>query len=172
MAFELSIDGAPTRLVGAVSAGASDGVASARVAIDGRAHRAGLTAEGGRHTLELDGIRTELEAAVDGDTVWLHAFGRAWEVEIVDPAQRAERGAVSRDVLSAPMPGTVIAVGVAPGEAVRHAQVLVVIESMKMQSEITAPRAGMIASVNVALGDVFERGATLVALAPLAGEDG
>jgi biotin carboxyl carrier protein len=71
------------------------------------------------------------------------------------------------------MPGTVIAVAVAPGEAVTQAQVLVVIESMKMQSEITAPRAGTIASVHVAVGDVFERGATLVALSPLSlGEDG
>jgi acetyl/propionyl-CoA carboxylase alpha subunit len=168
MAFELSIGGGLGRLVRAVSAGES-----ALVVIDGRSCRASLNADGDRHTLQLDGVRTVLEAAVDGDTVWLHAFGRAWEVEIVDPTQRAERTAVSRDVLSAPMPGTVIAVAVAPGEAVTQAQVLVVIESMKMQSEITAPRAGTIASVHVALGDFFERGATLVALSPLPlGEDG
>jgi biotin carboxyl carrier protein len=49
-------------------------------------------------------------------------------------------------------------------------QVLVVIESMKMQSEITAARDGVVDQVFVAVEDTFDRGAALVALVPEAEE--
>ena len=66
----------------------------------------------------------------------------------------------------APMPGTVINVAVAPGESVTTGQPLVVIESMKMQSEIVAWRDGTVERVHLDVGTTFDRGAALVALEP------
>ena len=65
------------------------------------------------------------------------------------------------------MPGTVITVAVAPGDAVTTGQPLVVIESMKMQSEIVAWRDGVVERVHLRVGDTFDRGAGLVELEPV-----
>ena len=60
------------------------------------------------------------------------------------------------------MPGTVIAVAVDSGQAVGAGERLVVIESMKMQSEIVALRDGVVERVHVEVGDTFDRGAPLL----------
>jgi biotin carboxyl carrier protein len=57
---------------------------------------------------------------------------------------------------------------VAAGEEVALGQPLVVIESMKMQSELVATRDGVVARLHLEVGDTFDRGAALVSLEPLA----
>jgi biotin carboxyl carrier protein len=65
------------------------------------------------------------------------------------------------------MPGTVVTIAVEPGQLVSTGQPLVVIESMKMQSEIVAWRDGVVERVLLRVGDTFDRGAGLVGLEPL-----
>jgi len=60
-------------------------------------------------------------------------------------------------VLRAPMPGLVVKVAVAEGEAVKTAQVLVILESMKMQNELKSPREGKVSRVQVKAGDSVEQ---------------
>jgi biotin carboxyl carrier protein len=55
---------------------------------------------------------------------------------------------------------------VAPGDEVAAGQVVAVIESMKMQTEIKAPRDGVVERVPVSVGESFGQGAPLVALVP------
>jgi 3-methylcrotonyl-CoA carboxylase alpha subunit len=62
------------------------------------------------------------------------------------------------------MPGVVIALHVEAGDGVAEGQPLVLIESMKMQTQIAAPRDGIVERVHLRVGDQFERGAVLVAL--------
>ena len=64
----------------------------------------------------------------------------------------------------APMPGTVLAIRVAPGEAVEAGQVLVILEAMKMENTVTAPAAGTVSNVAVATGAQVQRGDVLVEL--------
>jgi biotin carboxyl carrier protein len=149
------------------------------VALVRRADSATLTFGGRDHTCVLQDVGAgEYRLAVDGKThrVWvavhrgyayIHAFGRAWEVEVVDPVTRAQRAAGGGDaVATAPMPGTVVKIMVAVGDAVRKGQPLLVIESMKMQTEIAARRDGTVECLYVAEGQTFDRGARLVALHP------
>ena len=140
----------------------------ATVTIDGRHYSGSLRPAGDGHELTLEDRTERMWIFVAGDTVWLHAFGHSWEALIVDPVERSRATAVSGDVATAPMPGTVITVGVEAGAAVSAGQTLVVIESMKMQSEIVAERDGVVDRVFVAVGDTFDRGAALVALEALA----
>jgi propionyl-CoA carboxylase alpha chain len=70
--------------------------------------------------------------------------------------------AVDAGSLVAPMPGNVLRVLVAPGDAVRAMQPLVVVEAMKMEHQIVAPADGTIASVHVAPGDQVDTGQVLL----------
>ena len=63
------------------------------------------------------------------------------------------------------MPGTINAVKVSNGQAVKKGDVLVVLEAMKMENEIMAPRAGTVAQVVTSKGSSVDTGATLVVLA-------
>ena len=66
---------------------------------------------------------------------------------------------------TAPMPGKVLAVHVAPGAAVTRGQLLMVLEAMKMEHAIAAPADGVVAAVHYAAGDLVEEGALLLAFA-------
>ena len=63
--------------------------------------------------------------------------------------------------VTAPMPGNILAVNVANGDAVKKGDVLFILEAMKMENEIIAACDGTVVSVNVTKGASVETGATL-----------
>ena len=67
--------------------------------------------------------------------------------------------------IRAPLSGTVGRVLVEPGQAIEAGDVVVVLEAMKMETEITAPQAGTVGAVHVAPGDAVSGGQLLVELA-------
>ena len=66
--------------------------------------------------------------------------------------------------VTAPMPGKILAVKAANGQAVKKGDVIMVLEAMKMENDIVAPQDGTIASINAAVGDSVEPGATLATM--------
>ena len=64
--------------------------------------------------------------------------------------------------LVAPMPGNVLRVLVAPGDAVTAAQPLVVVEAMKMEHQVVAPADGTVEAVHVVPGDQVQTGQLLL----------
>jgi 3-methylcrotonyl-CoA carboxylase alpha subunit len=102
--------------------------------------------------------------ASDGEEIVLWVDGRQTPLQLIDPAARAEREDGSGGHLTAPMPGTVVAVHVKPGDAVDRGQALLVLEAMKMEHTMRAPRAGRIAAVHFSAGDRVDEGADLVDL--------
>jgi len=69
--------------------------------------------------------------------------------------------ALAHGSLLAPMPGSVLRVGAAVGDAVTAGQPLVWLEAMKMEHTITAPADGVLAELNVEPGQQVEVGAVL-----------
>mgnify|MGYP001575447399 FL=1 len=60
------------------------------------------------------------------------------------------------------MPGKVVKVLVKAGDAVKRGAKLMIIESMKMETEIAAPGDGVISAVKYGEGEVFREGEVLV----------
>ncbi len=118
------------------------GERSYAVSIEGDANRATVTVAGALHRVEIE---DERERAA-------HAAER-------------ERGAGGAEVRSV-MPGIVVEVLVAEGQAVAKGQPLLILEAMKMQNEIAAPQAGRVAAISVQKGTTVGNGALLVRLAP------
>jgi len=63
--------------------------------------------------------------------------------------------------VNSPMPGTINAINVKEGDAVKVGQAIFVLESMKMESDIASPVAGTILSVEVTKGSSVDTGALL-----------
>lgn len=68
--------------------------------------------------------------------------------------------------ITAPMPGKVVRVLVAPGDEVKARQPLVVVEAMKMENELRAPRAGVVRELRGAEGAAVDAGQDLVVIDP------
>lgn len=80
------------------------------------------------------------------------------------PAAAPAPAAAGGQSVDAPMPGKILDIKVKAGDAVSFGQCVVVMEAMKMETEIVAPAAGTVASVNVSVGDAVDTGAVLVTL--------
>lgn len=79
-------------------------------------------------------------------------------------APKKTAGAQGSVKVNAPMPGKILNVKAAAGQAVKKGEVLLILEAMKMENEIVAPEDGTVASINVAVGDSVEAGAVLATL--------
>jgi biotin carboxyl carrier protein len=84
---------------------------------------------------------------------------------IEEGARRHGRGLAAPEI-TAPMPGKVLKVAVAEGEAVEAGQPLVVIEAMKMETTLTAESPAVIKRIRVSAGQMVDHGAVLIELSP------
>ncbi|MEQ9325853.1 MAG: acetyl/propionyl/methylcrotonyl-CoA carboxylase subunit alpha [Rhodospirillales bacterium] len=119
----------------------------------------------GRIEAVIGGTRICAGMAEDAGVLTLFIRGEAIRLALIDPAHAGEEEGVSEGGLVAPMPGKIIAVHVAAGEAVEAGQALVVMEAMKMEHTIRAPEAGLVREVFFTAGDQVPDGAELLALA-------
>lgn len=126
------------------------------------------TGADGRAWLTLAGEHQEVVVATRGDDVFVHVDGEAYQLRYRHPLDRlaASLHGAAEDSVRAPMPGSIVAVHVTPGEAVTKGQVLLVMESMKMETTVTAPRDGVIQSVHYDKGLTFDRDAVLLSFEP------
>jgi acetyl/propionyl-CoA carboxylase alpha subunit len=142
-------------------------VGAGAVAVGDRTwHGAALQAGAGdgEARIALDGVLRRYAVAVGEDAVWIARDGHHLEVRT---RRRARSGAQAlAGSLDAPMPGTVLLVPVADGDAVAAGDVLVVLESMKMELAITAPHPGVVAGLDLAPGDRVGLRQPLVAVVP------
>ena len=95
----------------------------------------------------------------------VHAAPAAQPVAAPQPAAPAPApasGAGAAGSIVSPMPGTVLDVKVKEGDAVSVGQVVVILEAMKMETEIVSEVAGSVAAVRVKKGDAVDTDTVLV----------
>jgi acetyl/propionyl-CoA carboxylase alpha subunit len=111
------------------------------------------------------GIRRLAYAVRDRSRVWVFLDGRTYVIE-PDERETPQRVHATDDqvALSAPMPATVLAIKVAPGDEVAAGDLLILLEAMKMEMPITAPRAGRVKSLACREGELVQPGVPLLEL--------
>jgi len=102
------------------------------------------------------------------------SFAGAWRLaggpsaaRLPVPREPERAGAAAGDGrLVAPMPGVVLEVAVAEGDAVEAGDLIAVLEAMKMEHRLTAPSAGVVAEVRAEAGAFVDAGALVAAIDP------
>jgi len=162
------------------------------VTLGGRVERVAVTGRDGRYRVTLGDEVWDVDARAVGPGAYtLLAGGTAWLVHVVEQeggllvevggetyAVQIEeetrysirtRGAggagAGSQTLTAPLPGRVTHVAVAPGDRVAAGDPLVVIEAMKMENEFRATVAGTVTEVRVTPGQAVNAGDILVVIA-------
>ncbi len=140
-----------------------------------------VTVDGRTRTVELfrlDGTVASLRFVDDGSShelAFVREARRRWRLavdghefsfEVLPPVEATQlggrRAAEGPSRLEAPIPGKVVAVRVAAGDAVTAGQALVVLEAMKMENELAAQRDGTVTEVFVEEGVTVEAGSPLL----------
>jgi acetyl/propionyl-CoA carboxylase alpha subunit len=115
--------------------------------------------------LTAGGIRRRYHVHWVGETAYVDStLGSSVLTEV--PRFTEPGSAVPAGSLLAPMPGTVVRIAVAPGDAVSAHDPVVVLEAMKMEHAIRAPAAGVVTELNVRVGQTVDTGAELARVDP------
>jgi len=124
-----------------------------------------IAGDGAQLSFLADGLQDRAQIAWDGDVLHLRLGDVTAAFTDATFAATADRSAAETQAL-APMTGTIAAINVRPGDAVRKGQCLAILEAMKLEHEILAPRDGEVAAVLVAPGEQVMARKLLVELVP------
>jgi biotin carboxyl carrier protein len=116
------------------------------------------------YSLLINGQSHEAYVYAAGDEWQVLLLGRQYPVKVENEREKRLRSPAGGKVqesgefqLKAPMPGLVVAIPVSEGQQIEKGQVLVILESMKMQNELKSPRAGKVERVKVKAGESVEQ---------------
>jgi biotin carboxyl carrier protein len=143
------------------------------ISVNGRALTVDFNSVSGQpvYSLLMDG--QSVEAYVyPGEEKWeVLLMGRQFQVMVEDEREKRLKAAAGGSVsesgefhLKAPMPGMVVSILVEEGQEIEKGQVMLILESMKMQNELKSPRAGTVGRVRVRAGESVEQKQTLLSV--------
>ncbi|MDG1388640.1 MAG: sodium-extruding oxaloacetate decarboxylase subunit alpha [Halioglobus sp.] len=115
---------------------------------------ASTAGDAGIYTVKVNGASYVVEVAEGGD------------VSAITPSAAAAPIAVASggEPLVAPLAGNIFSVNVSPGETVVAGDVVIILEAMKMETEVRASRDGTVSSVDVKVGDTVAVGDSLISI--------
>ncbi len=143
------------------------------VSVDGVTYNVDFMAVGNQPVYSLVVNGTSVEAHVySNEDVWQVLFhGTLFTACVEDEREKRLRASLAGRVreheeyhLKAPMPGMVVSIPVQDGQPVKRGEVLVILESMKMQNELRSPRDGKVTRVRVKAGDRVEQKDTMLSV--------
>ncbi|MEE3156627.1 MAG: sodium-extruding oxaloacetate decarboxylase subunit alpha [Pseudomonadota bacterium] len=111
------------------------------------------------YTVAVNGKEYVVQVTEGGDISGIKPIG-----ESAAPAQAAAAPAGEGEPQVAPLSGNIFKVLVSVGDAVEEGDVVMILEAMKMETEVRTQRAGTVASVDVKVGDAVAVGDTLLTI--------
>jgi len=158
--------------------------------LDGEVIPIEITGTGGRYRMALGDEVLLVDARPTGGGVWsvllgqastvadvteengsfvVHVEGEAYAIRVEEETRyiirtRGGAAASAGQVLKAPMPGRVVLVGVAVGQAVKPGDSLVILEAMKMENEFKAGVRGTVKEIRVEVGQTVNPGDVLLVI--------
>jgi len=136
--------------------------AGLQLLVDGRVETATLDRDGNTLRIQLGTRKRLVQIYRDGTRLHLFGLDGGQPFVVHDAIAEADQPAVDTGGLTAPMPGRIIFLPVAPGSRVTRGQALVVLEAMKMEHSLNAPADGVLKAYRVAEGALVAEGAALV----------
>lgn len=113
------------------------------------------------YTVTVNGSKYSVK--IDNDKAVVN--GKTYDISVVDGIEKISATKSEEGIpIKAALPGNVIRTCIEVGDSVNAGDVLLVIEAMKMETEIKSPSSGVVQSVNVAQGDKVANGQVLVVL--------
>jgi biotin carboxyl carrier protein len=112
----------------------------------------------------IQGATRRIAFAVAASETWVFLDGRVYQVSEGGDESPRKPSTDDHGALTAPMPATVLAIHVAPGQRVERNDVVMVLEAMKMELPIRSPREGVVKAVGCRVGELVQPGARLVEL--------
>jgi acetyl/propionyl-CoA carboxylase alpha subunit len=144
-----------------------------RIAVNGETYQVNFDMVSNQpvYSLLLNGKSYEAHI-YEGDEGWeVLLQGTLYPATVIDEREQRLRSAYGSGpeqtgefYLKAPMPGLVVDLPVINGQEVKEGQVLLILESMKMQNELKSPRDGVVSRIRVSVGDNVERRQTLLSV--------
>lgn len=120
--------------------------------------------EGLRQTWRILKVGGPAESLEGGDTVYVHTGNAESFVALAPRFPAPSEHEAEPGSCTAPTPGTVVAVHVEAGQEVARGALLVTLEAMKMEHQVSAPQGGLVENIRVTVGDTVDEGALLVQL--------
>lgn len=113
----------------------------------------------------VNGIAYSVEVEVEEEQRQLAPiyFGGSGGATHSEPSNASVQG-VAANAVVAPLAGSVFKILVEEGEKIEAGQVLLVLEAMKMETEITAPSAGTVGQIRVSVGESVQGGQPLISI--------
>jgi len=111
------------------------------------------------YTVEVEGASYTVTVSDGGDLTGIAPIGGA---AVVAPGAAAVGGG---DPVPAPLAGNIFKVQVVPGQQIAEGDVIIILEAMKMETNVVAPKSGVIGSISVKDGDSVAVGDTLLTIA-------
>jgi len=143
------------------------------VSIDGVTYEVDFATVGDQpvYSLLMNGKSYDAHVYLDEDIWQVMCHGAMYSAQVEDEREKRLRAAMGGGIsgqedfhLKAPMPGLVVSVPVHEGQIVEKGEVLLILESMKMQNELRSPRAGTISRLRVRAGDRVEQKETMLSV--------
>lgn len=143
------------------------------VTVDGTTYAVDIQGVGnhGLYSIIIDGRSYDVFVDEQDEDFLVVMWGGLFEVKVQDERTRRLAGLrrgpvapVGEVLIKAPMPGVVVEVPVSEGQPVETGDVVVVLESMKMQNEFKSPRPGVVHYIRVKIGDRVDQDQIMVTI--------
>jgi len=121
-------------------------------------HASEQASDSGVYTVEVEGTAYSVKVTDEDELRWR---------EVTEPEVHtyvAPQSTVKTTTVPAPLTGTVFKVLIKKGDVVNEGDVIIVLEAMKMETEIRSPRAGQVDNIYVNAGDMINVGEALISL--------